>query len=98
MTWFVTCHNAEGWNAVSRIRVFDSTPCFEEGIVLAALLGSLLVLSLVRVLTTCSQPQLNRNRNSRWLLWAKLVRYLFEFNSAKFNLRLKGFPWNINYR
>jgi ATP-binding cassette subfamily C (CFTR/MRP) protein 1 len=79
MAMIVTCHNAEGWNPVSRIRAFDSTPCFEEGIILAALLGSLLVLGLVRVLTTRSHPQLNRSRNSQWLLWAKLVRYLFEF-------------------
>ncbi|KIK09066.1 hypothetical protein K443DRAFT_672103 [Laccaria amethystina LaAM-08-1] len=73
MAMIVTCHNAEGWNPVSRIRAFDSTPCFEEGIILAALLGSLLVLGLVRVLTTRSHPQLNRSRNSQWLLWAKLA-------------------------
>ena len=34
----VTCRDPEGWGPVSRLRQFDLTPCFEEGVVLSSLL------------------------------------------------------------
>jgi hypothetical protein len=35
----MTCRDAEGWRAVSRLRDFDTTPCFEEGVLLPSLLA-----------------------------------------------------------
>ncbi|KAG5222619.1 Metal resistance protein [Salix suchowensis] len=43
------CHDPEGWR-VSHISGFDTTPCFEEGIVLSGLLTGVLVLCLLRSL------------------------------------------------
>ncbi|KAF8892115.1 multidrug resistance-associated ABC transporter [Infundibulicybe gibba] len=66
------CHDIEGWSPLSRIRDFDLTPCFEEGIVLSALLGSLLILALVRSLMLFFVNSKERTRRSRWILRIKL--------------------------
>ena len=68
-----TCHDIEGWRAVSRLRDFDLTPCFEEGIVLSGLLSATLLLSLIRTFWICLREPLERSRKSHSLLRAKLV-------------------------
>ena len=68
------CHNDEGWRVVSRARPFDLTPCFEEGILLSALLAIVLVSGLFKTLKACLQQAQERTRTSRMVLGAKLVR------------------------
>ncbi|KAF6761448.1 metal resistance protein YCF1 [Ephemerocybe angulata] len=67
------CQDAEGWIPVSRTRPFDSSPCFEEGIVLSSLLALLLVIGLVRVGSVGLYPPLNRTLKSWGLLWLKIA-------------------------
>lgn len=74
-----TCRDAEGWKAVSRIRDFDTTLCFEEGIILSVLLGGLLVSAVWRSLYLCLLNPRTRTPKSRWLLMAKLVGTLHTF-------------------
>ena len=64
----------EGWGPVSTLRVFDLTPCFEEGIILSTLLVILLVVSLSRLCETKSVT-VSRALTSRSasVLKAKLV-------------------------
>ena len=70
-----TCHHGEGWGPVSRLRPFDLTPCFEEGILFSVPLGSLIVLTLVRVYQLYRLVALRRTQKINvWLLWGKLVR------------------------
>lgn len=74
-----TCHHSEGWGPVSRLRAFDLTPCFEEGVLISVPLGSLIVLSLIRVYQLRQFVALQRTQkiNVR-LLWGKLVRGRFK--------------------
>ncbi|KAI9464554.1 P-loop containing nucleoside triphosphate hydrolase protein [Lactarius psammicola] len=69
-----TCHHSEGWGPVSRLRPFDFTPCFEEGVLFSVPLGSLIVLSLFRVCQLWQLVALQRTQkvNVR-LLWGKVV-------------------------
>ncbi|KAI9440473.1 P-loop containing nucleoside triphosphate hydrolase protein [Lactarius indigo] len=69
-----TCHHIEGWGPVSRLRPFDFTPCFEEGVLFSVPLGSLIVLSLFRVSQLYRLAALQRTQkiNVR-LLWGKLA-------------------------
>lgn len=69
----MACHDPEGWSAVSRLRSFDTTPCFEEGILLSSLLGGLLVISLVRSLSLAFLESSHVSSRSTWILRAKLV-------------------------
>ncbi len=80
-----TCHHSEGWGPVSRLRSFDFTPCFEEGVLFSVPLGSLIVLSLFRVCQLYQFVALQRTQkiNVR-LLWGKLVRG--HFNSGDFRV------------
>ncbi|KAL1677546.1 P-loop containing nucleoside triphosphate hydrolase protein [Schizophyllum commune] len=71
-----TCHNDEGWRVVSRARPFDLTPCFEEGILLSALLAVVLVSGLFKTLKACLQQAQERKRTSRMVLGAKLILLL----------------------
>ncbi|KAH9000229.1 P-loop containing nucleoside triphosphate hydrolase protein [Lactarius akahatsu] len=68
------CHHNEGWGPVSRLRPFDFTSCFEEGVLFSVPLGSLIVLSLFRVCQLCQLVALRRTQkiNVR-LLWGKLA-------------------------
>jgi hypothetical protein len=50
----MTCRDIEGWRAISRLRSFDTTPCFEEGILLPSLLANFLYIYL-SVLATLLQ-------------------------------------------
>lgn len=69
-----TCRDPEGWNAVSRLRDFDTTPCFEEGIILSSLTALLLVTAVLRSFAlSWSQPR-ERSSKSWWVLRIKLVR------------------------
>jgi ATP-binding cassette subfamily C (CFTR/MRP) protein 1 len=81
-----TCHHSEGWGPVSQLRPFDLTPCFEEAILFSVPLGSLIVLSLVRVFRLRQFVALQRTQklNVR-LLWGKLVRA--HFNSGRLSFR-----------
>lgn len=76
-----TCHHSEGWGPVSQLRPFDLTPCFEEAVLFTVPLGSLIVLSLIRVFQLRQFVALQRAQkiNVR-LLWGKLVRA--HFNSG----------------
>jgi ATP-binding cassette subfamily C (CFTR/MRP) protein 1 len=79
-----TCHHSEGWGPVSRFRPFDLTSCFEEGILFSVPLGSLIVLSLVRVYQLYRLVALQRTQKINvQLLWVKLVRG--HFNSGDFS-------------
>jgi len=64
----------ERWGPVSKLREFDLTPCFEEGIILSTLLVVLLLVSLFRLWETKSVT-VNRTLTSRSasVLKAKLV-------------------------
>jgi hypothetical protein len=68
-----TCHDSEGWKVVSRIRDFDSTLCFEEGIILSSVLGLLLVSALLRSLFLAQSELMVRSAKSLWVLRGKLV-------------------------
>lgn len=73
-----TCKTAynghhEGWGPVSRLREFDLTPCFEEGIVLSTLLVALLIISLFRLWGIKSEHIHTLTIRSTSVLNAKLV-------------------------
>lgn len=75
-TIMATCRDVEGWRAVSRIREFDTTLCFEEGAILSVLLGGLLVVGAWRSLRLCLLPPRALTSKSRWLLRSKIVSIL----------------------
>lgn len=82
---YATCNHIEGWGPVSRLRPFDLTPCFEEGILFSVPLGSLIILSLIRVYQLYRLAALHRTQKTNvWLLWGKLVRG--HFHSGDFQL------------
>jgi len=64
----------EGWGPVSKLREFDLTPCFEEGIVLSTLLVVLLAVSLFRLWGIKSKAaEYTLTTRSASVLKAKLV-------------------------
>lgn len=69
-----TCRDPESWGPVSRLRQFDLTPCFEEGLILSSLLVVFVVLATFRVYALRNFEVHPRGRKSRWVLWSKLVR------------------------
>ncbi|KAL1745932.1 P-loop containing nucleoside triphosphate hydrolase protein [Schizophyllum fasciatum] len=77
-----TCHNNEGWRVVSRDRPFDLTPCFEEGILISALLAVVLVSGVFRTLRSCLQRPQERKQTSRLVLGAKLLLLLGALSSS----------------
>ncbi|KAJ2933863.1 hypothetical protein H1R20_g3220, partial [Candolleomyces eurysporus] len=70
------CRDSEGWLPVSSKRPFDSTPCFQEGIVLSSLLAALLAFSLLRSTQLWTRPALQRSLKSCSLLWLKIALLL----------------------
>ncbi|KAG6844742.1 hypothetical protein H0H87_004074 [Tephrocybe sp. NHM501043] len=68
-----TCHDPEGWRIISRVREFDTTLCFEEGVLLSSLLGSLFLLATVRSLALAFDLPKDRTHKSCLFLWAKLT-------------------------
>lgn len=69
-----TCRDTEGWNIVSRIRPFDLTLCFEEGILFSSLYALLLAIAAAKCLSLSSaQTSRSRSLKSRWILAIKIV-------------------------
>ncbi|KAA1470346.1 P-loop containing nucleoside triphosphate hydrolase protein [Dentipellis sp. KUC8613] len=70
----VACRDSEGWGPVSRLRDFDLTPCFEEGIVLPTILLVLGFVSVFRVWSLRRVPPFKRQgKLNVWLLRLKIV-------------------------
>lgn len=69
-----SCRDVEGWRIVSKLREFDFTLCFEEGVILTSLLALLLLSATCRIWALRYLPSRDISRKSRWRLWAKLVR------------------------
>ncbi|KAL4264103.1 ATP-binding cassette transporter C [Pleurotus pulmonarius] len=69
------CRDPEGWRVISHLRDFDTTPCFEEGIVLSGLLTGVLVLSLLRSLELgfLSFDAERKTPKSLWVLKGKVA-------------------------
>lgn len=73
----MSCRDLEGWEAVSRLRPFDTTPCYEEGILFSVLSVVLLTVSLIRSLTLASLESRHVSSWSRGILVTKIVSILF---------------------
>ena len=74
----VACKDPYGeqWGPISRLRDFDLTQCFEEGLLLPGLLALFIVLQAFRVYVLSSKFQnLERSRKSIWVLRSKLVKF-----------------------
>ena len=82
-----TAHHShrEGWGPVSKLRVFDLTPCFEEGVILSTLLVILLVVSLSRLWGIKSNAAAGHTLTTRSVsvLKAKLVRSVVTLSVSK---------------
>ena len=71
------CRDIEGWGMVSRLREFDITPCFEEGVIISSLLFAVFILTLLRTITIYFNQPLERSHKSIQILSFKLVRSFF---------------------
>ncbi|KAK0238750.1 P-loop containing nucleoside triphosphate hydrolase protein [Armillaria nabsnona] len=82
-----TCRDTEGWNIVSRIRPFDLTLCFEEGILFSGLYALLLAIAAAKCLSL-SSAQISRRRSlkSRWILAIKILFLTLAFSVSVANL------------
>ncbi|KAK0432840.1 P-loop containing nucleoside triphosphate hydrolase protein [Armillaria borealis] len=82
-----TCRDTEGWNIVSRIRPFDLTLCFEEGILFSSLYALLLAIAAAKCLSL-SSAQISRRRSlkSRWILAFKILFLALAFSVSVANL------------
>ncbi|KAI0305966.1 metal resistance protein YCF1 [Multifurca ochricompacta] len=70
----IICNHNEGWGPVSRLRPFDLTPCFQEGVLFSTPLTFFLLLGLFRSWNLCRISSLQRSQKlNTWILWAKLV-------------------------
>ncbi|KAG6828729.1 hypothetical protein H0H92_006917 [Tricholoma furcatifolium] len=69
-----TCRDPEGWRIVSRTREFDTTLCFEEGVLLSGLLAVFLVFATYRSLVLSFQ--LPRDRASVAVAYSYVVEPL----------------------
>jgi len=85
----MTCRDSEGWRLVSRLRDFDTTPCFEEGVLLPSLLAIIFLISTSQSLILVFKEKFHRTPRSTQVLTAKLVSthdvvfaYLFD-NSCR---------------
>ncbi|KAJ7224438.1 multidrug resistance-associated ABC transporter [Mycena pura] len=67
------CHDEEGFAFVSRLRDFDVTLCFEEGILLSSPLAVLLACSVLSSLSLCIIDSQKRSTKSRVILGGKLT-------------------------
>ncbi|KAJ7449546.1 multidrug resistance-associated ABC transporter [Mycena latifolia] len=82
------CRDVEGFGPVSRLRDFDLTYCFEEGVLLSSLLAVLLIWSVLSSLSLCLVDVPTRSLKSRVLLGAKLALLTFALASSLANLFL----------
>ena len=71
------CRDIEGWGVVSRLREFDITPCFEEGVIISGLLSAVFILTLLRTVIIYFNQPLERSHKSIQILSFKLVRSFF---------------------
>ena len=71
------CRDSEGWRTISRLRDFDFTPCFEEGVIISGLLSVVFVLTLLRTVSIYFNQPLERSHKSIQVLTIKLVRPFF---------------------
>ncbi|KAJ3985950.1 multidrug resistance-associated ABC transporter [Lentinula detonsa] len=83
-----SCNDPEGWNVVSQLRGFDTTPCIEEGILFSSLYTIIFLASVLRALSTCLSPSLNRTSKSLWLLRCKLLLLVLALITSFTNLIL----------
>ncbi|KAJ3872855.1 multidrug resistance-associated ABC transporter [Lentinula edodes] len=82
------CNDLEGWSAVSQLRGFDTTPCFEEGILLSSVYAIIFLVGVVRTLSACLSPPMNRTSKSRWLLRGKIFLLVLAFFTSLANLTI----------
>ncbi|KAJ6474594.1 multidrug resistance-associated ABC transporter [Mycena vitilis] len=80
------CRDAEGFGPFSRLRDFDLTPCFEEGILNSGLLAVLLIYSVLNSLALCVANSQMRSTKSRIILGVKLTFLFLAFASSVANL------------
>ncbi|KAJ4473750.1 metal resistance protein YCF1 [Lentinula aciculospora] len=83
-----SCNDLEGWNAVSQLRSFDTTPCFEEGILFSSLYAIIFLAGVFRTLSACLSPPLNRTSKSLWLLRGKILLLVLALFTSLTNLIL----------
>ncbi|KAJ7760397.1 P-loop containing nucleoside triphosphate hydrolase protein [Mycena metata] len=85
------CRDPEGFTPVSRLRDFDLTPCFEEGILNSGVLTVLLISSLLS-LPLCLVDAQKRSMKSRIILGAKLTLLFCALATSVTNLFLVIVP------
>ncbi|KAJ7043446.1 P-loop containing nucleoside triphosphate hydrolase protein [Mycena alexandri] len=85
------CRDAEGFTPISRLRDFDLTPCFEEGILNSSLLGILLISSVLSLPLCLADAQM-RSMKSRVILGAKLTLIFCALATSVTNLFLVIIP------
>ncbi|KAI0091755.1 metal resistance protein YCF1 [Irpex rosettiformis] len=79
----------EQWGPISRLRDFDLTPCFEEGLLLPGLLALFILLQTFRVYALSSKfKNLERSRKSVWVLKSKLIFLTLAVIASTANLGL----------
>ncbi|KAJ7355423.1 P-loop containing nucleoside triphosphate hydrolase protein [Mycena albidolilacea] len=76
------CRDVEGFAPFSRLRDFDLTLCFEEGILNSSVLGVLLIWSVLGSLSLFVIEPKARAQKSRLILAAKLTLLFFAFASS----------------
>ncbi|KAJ3500325.1 hypothetical protein NLJ89_g9851 [Agrocybe chaxingu] len=86
-----TCRDIEGWQLVSRLRDFDTTPCFEEGFLNSGLLAAALLIAISKSLTLYNTGPSERSRKSTWVLRAKLAFLTISFGSSLANVVLVAY-------
>ncbi|CAA7267383.1 unnamed protein product [Cyclocybe aegerita] len=86
-----TCRDIEGWQLVSRLRDFDTTPCFEEGFLISGLLAAALLIAVSKSLALYNTDPSARSRKSTWILRAKLAFLTISFGSSLVNVVLVAY-------
>jgi hypothetical protein len=77
-----TCQDDEGWQIVSHQRVFDVTPCFEEGVIIPALLIIFLISAIWRISFLRSMNPRSRTMQSLRILRVKSVSFYNSYGTA----------------
>ncbi|KAH0582641.1 hypothetical protein H2248_010564 [Termitomyces sp. 'cryptogamus'] len=80
------CHDPEGWHIISRVREFDTTLCFEEGVLLSALLAVFLLVATAKSLVSVSDVSRERTCKSWYFLCIKLTLLVASFIVSVSNL------------
>ncbi|KAJ3561287.1 hypothetical protein NP233_g10282 [Leucocoprinus birnbaumii] len=82
----MACHDLEGWRPISRLRPFDITTCYEEGILFSVPLAALLLVSFFRSLTLATVESRHVSSKSRWILRSKICLLTGALAASTFNL------------